>query len=410
MTASALREPPSRVICIGDIHGNIQELTSLYENLISEIGQPEVDAATFCFLGDYCDRGPDTKAVLDWLIDFRNDRAQDSAKGEAHFICGNHDFAMAAYLGALPKESTEDFDLDSTIPSQFPDGYWQHDVPNGMHFQGRRWGGAHIYQSRQTFESYGVKFSSHKKETREQLLNAVPSSHKEFLSSLEWVADFDVSFQPGRMVCVHAGLQQTDVEKQLKGLKSKKLNEAALFEKGNPGRLAPFSGRKTVKKMPTELKGKCLLVSGHHGHNQIEKERIIFDQSGGMPTKRRPLQALVFPERKIISCSYFMNKSAAALRREQLDEQLYQWSKAQSSVDSDEKKEIVRQAIMENVPSHRPAWEMVLVSRISEFAYEKDNFLPSSDDIVESLSALASEGVLTLTTDRNDRNLYQLAG
>ena len=48
------------------------------------------------FLGDYVDRGPDSRAVLELLTHLQRSRPN------THFICGNHDFALMAFLGLLP--------------------------------------------------------------------------------------------------------------------------------------------------------------------------------------------------------------------------------------------------------------------------------------------------------------------
>ena len=50
---------------IGDIHGCLEELTFLIENLPLEQGDRLV------FLGDYVDRGPDSKGVVSYLVDLK---------------------------------------------------------------------------------------------------------------------------------------------------------------------------------------------------------------------------------------------------------------------------------------------------------------------------------------------------
>ncbi|KAJ6334905.1 hypothetical protein OIU78_011697, partial [Salix suchowensis] len=61
---------PTLVICIGDIHGYITKLQNLWSNLESQFDPQHFNAATIIFLGDYRDRGPDAKKVLDFLINF----------------------------------------------------------------------------------------------------------------------------------------------------------------------------------------------------------------------------------------------------------------------------------------------------------------------------------------------------
>lgn len=72
-----------RILAIGDIHGCLTAL----DTLLAEISlQPDDTLVT---LGDYCDRGPDTKGVLDRLI---------ALSTRCHLVAlrGNHDALMLA--------------------------------------------------------------------------------------------------------------------------------------------------------------------------------------------------------------------------------------------------------------------------------------------------------------------------
>ncbi|EGF25122.1 metallophosphoesterase family protein [Rhodopirellula baltica] len=72
-----------RTLAIGDIHGCYQSLAAL-ESLAKF--KPEDRIIT---LGDYVDRGPDSKSVIEWLID-RN------ANGNLIALRGNHELMMLA--------------------------------------------------------------------------------------------------------------------------------------------------------------------------------------------------------------------------------------------------------------------------------------------------------------------------
>lgn len=165
--------------------------------------------AGIVFLGDYCDRGADTKGVLDWLIQLKRDRRK-SGGTEPQFLAGNHDFGMACFLGFVPAEkstyqySHEDLEpggrasdsakefhklykdkgtpaydgkkfhcrngglsLDSLGETRYlhpfgkGEGYFNSGVsfaeevlPQGMHGIGRRWGGGTSFQASSTFLSY----------------------------------------------------------------------------------------------------------------------------------------------------------------------------------------------------------------------------------------------------------------
>ncbi len=67
-----------RTLAIGDIHGCLTPLKTLWETIKP---QPE---DRIVFMGDYVDRGPDTKGVIDFLISLQNDF-------NITFLSGNHE-------------------------------------------------------------------------------------------------------------------------------------------------------------------------------------------------------------------------------------------------------------------------------------------------------------------------------
>ena len=281
-----------KYVMIGDLHGNLTEARALWSAIEAYLGADGLREAVVVFLGDYCDRGPDTKGVLDFLIELKRERPP----GTTHFIAGNHDFAFAAYLGCLPAAG-DAVDLDATRNPAWTTGFYTHAVEGGMHYQGRRWGGSDTYDSSATFESYGVQFAP-TPEGRENLIAAVPSAHKDFLRGLLWAYDTAVPFGPGRLVCVHAGLDPSaPTEVQLAALAARRINSTVLYENGDPARFSAFVGRSAVVPAPADARDTMFLVSGHHGFHSVEGNRFIIDASGGVPATGRPIQALVLPDR-----------------------------------------------------------------------------------------------------------------
>ena len=69
-------------IAVGDIHGNLEALTDILDQIHDEVAQGD----TVVFLGDYIDRGPDTKGCVDAILGFQ--RAVDA---EVVCLLGNHE-------------------------------------------------------------------------------------------------------------------------------------------------------------------------------------------------------------------------------------------------------------------------------------------------------------------------------
>ena len=94
-----------RVLAIGDIHGCYDALRTL----VKFVGVESDD--TVVTLGDYVDRGPETRAVIEWLIQF----------SQSHRLVplrGNHEIMMLnARLGVEAKRSWGQFGASATLDS-----------------------------------------------------------------------------------------------------------------------------------------------------------------------------------------------------------------------------------------------------------------------------------------------------
>ena len=91
---------PPRIYAIGDIHGCLTETNCLLTHLEeTQNFQPE---DLVVFIGDYIDRGDDSKGVIDRLITFQQKHANTI------FLRGNHEDMFLAFLG-LPGTLGESF-------------------------------------------------------------------------------------------------------------------------------------------------------------------------------------------------------------------------------------------------------------------------------------------------------------
>jgi serine/threonine protein phosphatase 1 len=153
----------TRIYAIGDIHGRADLLIETIARIDEDLQRRPVEHAIEVYLGDYVDRGPDSKAVIDML-------AVRLVKQRAVCLRGNHEALM------------EDFLRD---PETL--GPWL------------RVGGM------QTLASYGVHPRSRRSETELDLYHrfwrALPRTHELFLQCLRY------AFCCGDFLFVHAGIR-----------------------------------------------------------------------------------------------------------------------------------------------------------------------------------------------------------
>ena len=158
---------PDPIYAIGDIHGQMAELDRVLSLIETDGGQD----ARIVFLGDYTDRGPDSRAVLDTLI-----HGQDTDRNWT-FLKGNHDRMFEWFMQDPIRHD----------PYMMVELYWLHD----------RLGGD------TTLASYGVDASGHRREKDVQAdaHDAVPARHIDFLQGLH------LNHIAGDLMFVHAGIR-----------------------------------------------------------------------------------------------------------------------------------------------------------------------------------------------------------
>lgn len=149
MAACKHGNSPGRLFAIGDIHGCPDELGVMLNVIAPGAGD------TIVFVGDYVDRGPSARAVIDRLLELERGAA------ETVFLKGNHEDMMLSFLG---------------LPGNYGDSFLFN-------------GGA------QTLESYGVG-----ERDVAQAAERIPEAHLDFLRRLA------TSYLRSPYLFVHAGV------------------------------------------------------------------------------------------------------------------------------------------------------------------------------------------------------------
>lgn len=153
-----------RVYCIGDIHGRADLLQQLHEKILSDAGDYS-GKKTIVYLGDYVDRGEQSRQVIELLL-------CDPLPGfEPVYLQGNHEQAMLSFID-YPEAAASWLSL----------------------------GG------RETLNSYGITLAHipgrHEVvELAQRLDQELPAAHRDFLQNCS------DSWRCGSYYFVHAGIQ-----------------------------------------------------------------------------------------------------------------------------------------------------------------------------------------------------------
>lgn len=111
-----------KLVAIGDIHGCLDELVELYGKIIEEIGNEE---AKIIFLGDYVDRGPNVKGVLDFCMSLR-----DTGNIQHIFLKGNHeDILLTTCVAQTAYETYKSFGVNNSYAIPFAYREWMQSLP-----------------------------------------------------------------------------------------------------------------------------------------------------------------------------------------------------------------------------------------------------------------------------------------
>lgn len=197
----AREAPPSTggrlVYAVGDVHGRLDVLGPLLHDIAQDaVAANAGERPLLVFLGDYVDRGADSKGVVDLVLQMKS-----WAKFEVRALKGNHEEALLQFLG----EPT------------FGQTWLDH-------------GGA------ATLASYGVQPPAQRTDpeawvkTRDAFALVLPAEHRTFYETLE------LMFTVGDYAFVHAGVRpgvplDRQEERDLLWIRQEFLAERGRFEK-----------------------------------------------------------------------------------------------------------------------------------------------------------------------------------
>jgi serine/threonine protein phosphatase 1 len=244
-------------IAIGDVHGNLRALSDLLDQLRSEV----TGGDTVVMLGDYIDRGPDSKGCIDAILAF-GEQVPATVVG----LCGNHEDWMLQTMGDCTRHSwLLGMQPLETIQSYSPEA--ARAVRKAAREAGLRlYTGSHQLPYHLFFE-------------------ALPPAHRAFFGGLR------SCFQAEDCICVHAGVHP---------------GFAADAPHEHPRNSLVWGAR----DFPEAYAGASTVVYGHHNNADIDANgwphpRVLGATIGIDTIAHGVLTAMRFPDRRVFQSARY---------------------------------------------------------------------------------------------------------
>ena len=93
----------TRIYAIGDVHGCLRELNKLWKKIQHDLEDRPIAKHKVIFVGDYVDRGPECKAVIEKMISWQE------AGEPITFIRGNHDYNFLRVINGIDERGLSGF-------------------------------------------------------------------------------------------------------------------------------------------------------------------------------------------------------------------------------------------------------------------------------------------------------------
>jgi serine/threonine protein phosphatase 1 len=124
--------PGQRIYAIGDVHGCLDRLAAVHEQIAEDLATRPVDISVLVHLGDYVDRGLDSAQVVDWLSN-----GAPVPVTQIVNLMGNHEDMMLQALPGTNKDANNtwlanggaDSLLSWEITRKIPPSEWARLVP-----------------------------------------------------------------------------------------------------------------------------------------------------------------------------------------------------------------------------------------------------------------------------------------
>lgn len=98
LPAPATLPPGLRLYAVGDVHGCADQLDAIHARIAADAAHAREPERLIVYLGDYVDRGPDSRGVIERVL-------APPIAGRAVHLCGNHEAMMLEVLNRPDDEA-----------------------------------------------------------------------------------------------------------------------------------------------------------------------------------------------------------------------------------------------------------------------------------------------------------------
>lgn len=280
------------LVVVGDLHG----ATDLFDRLLGHlpVRVPDLPDRWIVFAGDFPDRGPDTRRVIDTVLALRDRHGRVTA------VMGNHDLALVAAIGLVSTPAASHWNLRYVADYDAFPTFGSYGVPISREDYATLV--TEVNRVKPYYDPFHPLFShgevpAHLRVLRDEVFGGVdalladlrdrmPERHRGFLSGLPWCVE-----HPQYLV-VHAGLTERPYAEQLRVLRGRD------FGNSRP----PWLHEKKLTFAPPPADCPVSVVSGHTVVPKVEflhdNRRILVDTFGGYGSV---LSAVLLPEMAVVT-------------------------------------------------------------------------------------------------------------
>lgn len=198
-------ETPERIIAVGDLHGDLEAFLSILKdrNLITETGAWAGKATQLVVVGDYHDRGSDTRYIIDYFMELKKQAIMSG--GDLKVVMGNHE--LMTLQGDLRYATNEELESFQGFPAPKFEIFelrekrkYEEIIQAAQESAGQAWAPVRIIN--------GKKVKTRLPKRSRQEVEGYVAAHFGTAKYATWVRETEAMIRIGKTFFLHGGLTE----------------------------------------------------------------------------------------------------------------------------------------------------------------------------------------------------------